>query len=426
MMGLRAVLAIAERDIRSTARDKMALFWIVAFPIFMLTMSFLLWANPMPPVTVKVGVVYEDTTADWGNLTFTARNITDIMREVYVETEEGKVKVFDVVEYGNDTDRALQDLEAGKLDAVVVYPDGFSANMSYGLTAKVEIYVRGGDAYTEQVTKAVLTEFFSRLSDEAAEARIEAMEKSLPEDQIPPEQKELIIEYMKGLAWPVNTTVETVTPKTLVGKAGLRGWFTIAMMGVEMLMAGLSMGATMVVEERDRKTLRRLMAAPIGPWDLLIGKTLSALFWLGISAIVCLGYGLAWGARIYWHPLENPAHILVPVLLLIGSLMMVGLGLLISIISKTSRGASGLATAIGFPLMFLTGIWMPKWMLPKPLRLFATYFPLTMVIDALRATMVFNAGLEAVLPVLPWIALSTLVLYGLGVLAYKVVLRRSL
>ena len=425
-MGLRAILAIAERDVRSTAKDKMALFWIVAFPIFMLTMSFLLWANPMPPVTVKVGIVYEDTTVNWGNLTFTAKNITDIMKEVYVETEEGKVKVFNVVEYGNKTDEALRDLKAGKLDAVVVYLDRFSVNASYGLSAKAEIYVRGGDAYTEQVTRAVLTQFFDELSDRIAEARIEVMEQNLPEDQLPPGQKQMIVEWMKGLAWPVNMTIETVTPETLMGKAGLRGWFTIAMTGVQLLMSGLAIGATMVVEERDRKTLRRLMAAPIGPWDLLLGKTLSGLVWLGISSLVCIGYGLAWGARIYWHPLENPAHALVPVLLLMGGLMMTGLGLLISMVAKTSKGASGLATAIGFPLMFLTGIWMPKWMLPRPLRVFANCFPLTMIVDALRAVMVFDAGLEAVLPVLPWTILATLVFYGLGVLAYKVVLRRSL
>ncbi|HDJ25800.1 MAG TPA: ABC transporter permease [Candidatus Bathyarchaeota archaeon] len=419
MMGLRAVLAIAERDVKSTLKDKMALFWLIAFPILLLTMSFLIWANPPPPIALDVGVVYEDTTME--GAVFTAENVTDIMREVELETEDGqKVKVFNVVEYGNDTKAALEDLRRGQLDAVVVFPDGFSANVSSGFTARVEIYVLGGDAYREQTAKAILTEFFKRLSDEMSAIRIDYVE-----DYMPPDAPPMVMEWMKGLVWPLNATVSTVVPEAIATRAGIRGWFSVAMAGVGILMCGLSIGATMVVEEREKKTLRRLMAAPISPWDLLAGKTLSGLLWLGVTTVVSILYGLAWGARIAWDPL-NPAHLLVPVVLAMGGLMMLGLGLLISMVAKTAKGASGLATAIGWPLMFLTGIWLPAWLLPEPLRAFATYFPLGMAIEAVRQVLVFGAGLEAVLPVLPWLAGFTALFYGLGALAYRVVLRRSL
>ena len=56
----------------------------------------------------------------------------------------------------------------------------------------------------------------------------------------------------------------------------------------------------------------------------------------------------------------------------------------------------------------------------------ADYFPLTMAIDAVRDVMVFGKGMEAVLPVLPWLAGMAVLIYGLGALAYKLVLRRSL
>jgi len=418
-MGLRAILAIAERDVKSTLKDKMALFWLIAFPIMLLTMSFLIWANPPAPVTLNVGISYEDTTME--GAIFSAKNVTEIMREVEIETEEGqKIKVFNVIEYGNDTEAALSDLRRGKLDAVVVFPDGFSANVSSGFTARVEVYVLGGNAYKEQMARAILTEFFKRLSDGIAEVRIEIMEGYVPPDAPP-----YVIDWMRGLAWPLNATVSTIVPEAIATKAGIRGWFSVAMAGVCLLMCGLSIGATLVVEERERGTLRRLMAAPIGPWDLLVGKTLSALLWLAISTLVCLLYGLAWGAHIAWDPL-NPAHLLVPIIMLMGALMMIGLGLLISMVAKTSKGASGLATAIGWPLMFLTNIWMPAWLLPEGLRWFATHFPLAMAIEAARQVLVFGAGLEAILPVMPWLVLFTAIFYGLGALAYKLVLRRSL
>jgi len=421
MMGFRAILAIAGRDMKNTVRDKMALFWLILFPLLMLTFSYFLWANPMPPVTLDVGVVYEDSTADWGNLTFTARNVTEIMAKVVVETEEGKnVTVFCLAEYSS-REEALDALKGDKLDAVLVFPEGFSKNISYGLPARVELYIRGGDTYREQVTRAVLTEFFDKLSDEVAKRRIEIIAEHLP-PEAPPE----VVDFMRGLAWPVNASVSVVTPKALLGKAGLMGWFTIAMIGTEFLIAGMIAGAVMVVEEKDKKTLRRLLAAPIGPWDLLIGKTLSGLASLALSAAACLAFGLALGARINWDPLANPAHALVPVLLLLGALMSLGMGLLISMLAKSTKGAEGLATAVSWPLMFLTGIWYPKWLLPGPLRLLADYFPLTMAIDAVRSAVVFNAGLEVVLPVLPWLVLATVVIYGLGALAYKYVLKRSL
>lgn len=420
-MGLRAVLAIAERDIRSTSRERMALFWLILFPVMMLTFSFLLWANPMPPVTLDVGIVLADNTADMPGLNFTAKNITAIMEKVELETEEGEVvKLFKLTDY-DDEEKAIDDLLSGKLDAVIVFPEGFSYNLSSGFVANVEIYILGGDTYREQVARAVLTEFFNSLSDVITNIRIEMMGEHMP-PEAPPE----VIEWMKGLAWPINASITVKMPETLMGRAGLRGWFTIAMVGVEFLIAGMVTGATMVVEERERGTLKRLLAAPIGPWDLLLGKTLSGLVWLGISALTCLFYGLAWGARIYWNPLANPAHVLVPVVLFLGALISLGMGLLISTISKTARGASGLATAVSWPLMFLSGIWMPKWMLPGPLQALADWFPITIAIDAVRSVMVFNGGLEVMAPVLPSLVAFAVIIYGLGALAYKYVLKRSL
>ena len=64
--------------------------------------------------------------------------------------------------------------------------------------------------------------------------------------------------WVMGLANPINTTVEVVRPKNLVSRADVLGFIVISVIGVEALFSGLAVGATSVVEEKEKGTLHRL------------------------------------------------------------------------------------------------------------------------------------------------------------------------
>jgi len=397
-MNWRGIFAITLKDIKSTLRDKHTLFWLIVFPMMMIAFSAFLWAAPHSPETLKVGVVYQDSGIQ--EYPLNATTIVQTMKEAQIDNQS----VFDVREYDNFED-ALKDVRQGQLDAAIVFPEGFSKNLTLGFPASTEIYICASDAYRVQITKSILDAFFREFSEEIINIRI---------GYVPEEYRD----YAKGLATPLQTNVTEVTPEAIATRRGLLGWFTIGMVGIEFLFAGLTSGALAVVSEREKGTLRRLVAAPINSWDLLIGKTFSSLFELAVSTVTCILFGLALGAKITWR-FTDPAYWMIVLLFLLGGIMMIGMGLIISLVGKTSKGASGIAMIIAYPLMFFTGIWIPKWMLPKSVRVIAEYFPLTWAIDAARDIMIYEKGISSALAILPWLTLTTIVIYLVGTLAFK-------
>ena len=130
------------------------------------------------------------------------------------------------------------------------------------------------------------------------------------------------------------------------------------------------------------------------------------------------------GAKVSFSFLELEDWMAI-VMLALATLFFTGLGLILSIVVKTAEAASGLAMAIAFPMMFTSGIWWPpREMLPEPLKTFASYNPATLAIDAARAVLVFNEGLDVIVQNLPIIAVGTVLIYVIGAIVYKIVLRK--
>jgi len=412
-MKFRAIKAIFIKDVKQLLRDKIALFWIVIFPMFMIGISYMIWANPTPPITLDVGVVYADSTLSDYQL-----NATLIVYTMNQTEIDGKhlfnVKVLD----SNET--AIDMLREGDLDAVIVFSEGFSKNMTFGFPSKLFVYVSSGDAYKEQTTKAIIMTFLSEWSRKLGEKRVECSLEYVTE-YIPEEAKEqmqYIVWWMKGLVTPLDFNVSEVSPKLVFSKADMMGIFILGMTGTEILICGVIAGATAIIEEKERKTIKRIMASPVSPWDLLTGKTLSALFSLALSTLACFVSGYALGGRIRFNALNLAHWLLIPMFVMAG-LMTIGIGLIISLIAKSTKGAEGLAMAISWPLMFLTGMWIPKWMLPPQLRIISDIFPLSRLLEATRAVIIFGKGAEILIAELPILAISTLITYGAGIIAYK-------
>jgi len=404
----RAIAAIAIKEIKLTFRNKILVFFLVAYPIMMLFFASILWIRSPTPVAILVGVVYSDSTVN--EYTFNATLIVKVMNESEIEGTH----IFNVRMYSEEK-RVLDDLHAGKLDAAVVFPEGFSKNLTLGLMSSINVYINQADEYKAQISRAVLTEFLSRFSQRISTRRIEESMKYLP----PGVPQEVVKPYLYGLVFPLNATYKGVVPETIRSREKLMGIYSIGMIGVQFLFSGMMQAATSIVEEREKKTLRRLLSTPMSPWEFLTGKTISILFSMVITSAVCVLFGIALGADIEWNPITNPSHIMVIVFLFFGSLLTMGIGFIISCFVKTSDAGVGVVMVIAFPLMFLSGVWMPKSMLPESIRWFADIFPLTQAIDALKEIMINGRSIVEVLPILPGLILSTLAAYVAGVIIFR-------
>ncbi len=430
-MRWRRVKAFIIRDLKAVLREKATLFWVIVWPIIWIFMVAYVFLPPSigKPMTLDTGVVNMDTS----NTTFNGTLFVKILNE----TEYKGVKMFNVKMYSN-VDDLKRDLKKGKLDIGIVIPDKFGYNATM-YTAKLVVYIGADNPYTSQINYGLISGFMEgfrqRFSLMKINYTLSFMENwtqyykiqgnaTVPWVQENMSMIDFLRRYFIGLALPVNATYEEVKPEALVNRSTIIGWYTLGAIGMMMLYTGFTIGALMVVEEGERGTLKRIMSTPATETDFLVGKTLSGILILGFSSLIAIVTGVTLcGAKILWNPL-NPLHWLVIPLMVSAALMTIGIGILLSLVAKTSKGASGLATALGLMLAFTAGIWFPRAMLPKWMALLADYFPVTWTIDAVRNIIVFNLSLEEIYLDLVKIAVATIAIYAIGVIVYKKTIRR--
>ncbi|HDD66166.1 MAG TPA: ABC transporter permease, partial [Nitrososphaeria archaeon] len=190
------------------------------------------------------------------------------------------------------------------------------------------------------------------------------------------------------------------------------------------LYSGLTAGSVMAVEEKERGTLRRLLASPATSTDMLVGKTLASLIVLALMSAFMIILGVfGCGAKIIWNPLRVEDWIAGFMIILV-AVMMIGLGMLLSLAAKTVRSATNLSVVIGLMLAFMTGVWFPKWWLPGWMQILADGFPGAWAIDVARSILVYEAELAEVAGRVLEVLVAAIAIYLLGVLAYKKTLRR--
>ncbi|MHA1315550.1 MAG: ABC transporter permease, partial [Candidatus Helarchaeota archaeon] len=135
------------------------------------------------------------------------------------------------------------------------------------------------------------------------------------------------------------------------------------------------------VETRE-KNLERILSSPTSLEDLITSISLSStIYSFIVSSIICVVLMVAFGINFLYLP-----WYLLGILLL--SLASSYLGVLISAIpTDMTSNIMVLATLIKFPLIFLSGIFVPLNMLPLPLFIMSLISPTTYFVDLLKSTL---------------------------------------
>ena len=144
-----------------------------------------------------------------------------------------------------------------------------------------------------------------------------------------------------------------------------------------------------IVEARQKKLLKRMVASPMPRWQYLASFLLSRLVMLVIEVIAFLGFaGIVFGVPFrgsLWQ---------LGFLCVLTSLAFSALGLLISSRAKTMEAASGLMNLVMLPMWILSGVFFSASRFPAVIQPFVRALPLTAANEALRANMLQGIGLD--------------------------------
>jgi ABC-2 type transport system permease protein len=256
-------------------------------------------------------------------------------------------------------------MRAHKVDGILRLRSDFSSQLAAG-DAHVQLLVHGGDANRAGIVLAyvagALAQSGLRQADRVGEGQADRAGR--------------------GGAGQV-----TVEPQMWFNAAGESSYFLVpGLIVLIMTLVGAFLTAMVVAREWERGTLEALFVTPVRPAEILLGK-LIPYFCVGMVGLtMCL---LA--ARFLFHvPMRGSLALIIAASMLY-LLVSLGLGLLISSLTKSQFLASQLALVTSFmPAMMLSGFLFDLRSVPAAIRCVGNLLPATYYIELLKT--LFLAG----------------------------------
>jgi len=184
------------------------------------------------------------------------------------------------------------------------------------------------------------------------------------------------------------------------------------LLGFSILGAGIFGPMNVFPELKKMGILRRLRTTPLRVWQYflstMLGNAVTGLMSIAVMFIVAI---LVFNLSVVGNYLE------LAVFLAFGIIMILGIGLAIGGWARNERQAAPLGNIVVFPLMFLSGVFFPRFLMPEWLQGITNYFPLSPVIDGARLITTEGKSLLDLGSQLLIMAVWTVVIY---ILAFRV------
>jgi ABC-2 type transport system permease protein len=223
--------------------------------------------------------------------------------------------------------------------------------------------------------------------------------------------KDLRVYYFK----PPNLIMGLMFPVVMVLAMAMRNpgqpeWLAPGLVALTILFGTSTIEVVLIMWERQMQTFERLLLAPIPLGGLVAAKVAGgAVFGLFITAAVAVFSFTILGASV-----ANPPLLLAAILA--STWCFSTFGTLFGTIGKDMVGASmTTSNYIRFPMIFLSGIFVPLASMPLVFQVLAYFVPLTYSVSLLRA-----AYLGQVSDLPPAVSLAALFVFGLVFLLWSI------
>lgn len=291
---------------------------------------------------------------------------------------------FAVVAYVDREDKARDLVDRGLVKAVLQMNKGFGDDLRAGRTAALQMIVDGTDSNTAGIVLNYAGQIAGPFSETVLRTRFV---RATGEPAAPPR---VIVETR---AW-FNENLES------------RNFYVPGVIVLIVTLVTLMLSSMAVVREKEIGTIEQIMVTPIRQVEFILGKTLPfALIGFTDVALVTV-------IAAYWFdvPIRGSLWLLISAtsLYLMSTL---GIGLLISTISRTQQQAMMSAFFYYFPAMLLSGFVFPIANMPEAVQWLTYLNPLRYFLVIIRGIFLKGVG-----PEILWPQIAALLILGTATL----------
>jgi len=186
------------------------------------------------------------------------------------------------------------------------------------------------------------------------------------------------------------------------------------LLGFSIIGIGIFGPVNVFPELKKQGILRRLHTTPLSVWQYFTATMLSQ----ALTGLIAIVIQFLVAIKVFGLKVDgNYFEILIFAVLSI--FMILGLGLAIGGWAKNERQAAPLSNIVVFPMLFLSGTFFPRYLMPDWLQTITNYLPLTPVIDGLRYLTTEGKSLFQIGPQLALIAIWFVIIYVLAFRVFK-------
>lgn len=361
---LLPIITFARIDIKRLFRDKVGIFFVFLFPLIFLFVFGGLFGGD-DDVSFKIALL---------------NNADSAIAEQFVQSAR-EAEMLEVEDAITTMEQARQKMSRGEIHATVVLPDSFGEVQegSKQPSGQAEVFY---DTNNEQAAQTLTSILNSMLGE---------VNKSFVDVSVP------------FRAAPVSTATE-----------GLKRFdFTFAgLLGFTLLSLGIFGPTTVFPKLKERGVLRRYHTTTLKVWQYFVGNVLSN------AAVGLMAAGLMLFVALTVFNLNmRGSYVHLAIVTVLGVVLMFGIGLAVGGWAKNENQAAPLSQIVSFPMMFLSGVFFPTFLMPEWLQAITRFIPLTPVVDSIRLVVTESKTVFDLGPQMAIIAVWILIVY---IIAFKV------
>lgn len=361
----QGVLALSKAYIFRFFRDKTAIFFTFLFPLLFL-------------------FVFGSINSGGGDISFKIAllNRSDNEFAQQFNTQLRENETFEVSESITDFEDARERMGRGEIDSIIEIPDTF------------------GDPNAAQLPTGALNVYYSEASPQSGQTIAAVMEGALEEIN-----KEL------GQPEPL-LTVEQVS--TATSNLSSFDYVFAGLLGFSLLSLGIFGLANQMPAEKKTGAFRRLRASPIKASQLVFANLIYYML-IGILSVALMfivaTFVFDFTMRGNWFYLAT--------FIVLGIITMFGFGLTIGGWARNENQSAALTNIVALPMMFLSGVFFPRFLMPEWAQAITTFLPLTPIVDGLRMIMTEGKTLFDLGGELAIIGIWAVVVYAIAIKVFR-------
>jgi ABC-2 type transport system permease protein len=351
---MNAYLHLTRAGLRAFLRDRQGVFWSFFFPLFFIFIFGTIFGRKKedPQMQFKVGVVVQDPSpaAAWVPKAFQSGQLARMLKPTNGDLA---------------TEQAA--LRAGQRDAVVVFPAEFGSNLFQQKPSDIRLFVDETQPQTAQMVGGMLRSVITNMEMGTMRRMMNARNPQASDSPLFQVKQESLPASSSRAKQEKLNGIDFLLPGILTMTIMQLGLFT----------------AIPLINLREKGILKRLRATPV-PRSAIIGGQVTQRLVIGVAqTVVLLGVG-----SLLFHFKMLGAWPALFALVIFGVLTFVGIGAVLASIAKTQESGISMVQLVNFPMMMLSGLFIPLQMLPEGLRSAVSVLPSTHLANIMRHLMV--------------------------------------